>query len=221
LIRFLDVQASFLATTGRYSEAESLWSRALRIGEKTYAGDSFQYQELFLHLGQAYTMTGDEKSAETMFRRFLAIRRPQVGLSVVTEAVVRAELARTYTNLQRFKEAEPLLLESVRVVESTPNKMPVAFALILSYFGDYYMARGRWAEAEVPYRKALKMREDTLGENAPDVAASMLSLSKALRKLHNKQEAEQLVERASCIMALQKDPLYTGHTIDVRALRQK
>ena len=127
----------------------------------------------------------------------------------------------TYTNLQKFQEAEPLLVESIRMVESRPDKVPLAHALILSYFGDYYMARSQWPEAEIQYRKALKMREDMLGESAPDVASAMVSLSKALRKLHRKQEAEQLLERASCIMVLQKNPLYTGRSVDVRALAPK
>ena len=220
LILFLDVQASFLTTTGKYSEAEKLWRKALQIGKKAYPGDGFEYEEVFLHLGQAYATVGDERSAEEMFRSFLAIQKP-VGTPSVTEAVVRAELGKTYTNLQNFKQAEPLLLESVRMIEGIPGKVPLAHALILSYFGDYNMARAQWTDAEVQYRKALKMREDMLGESAPDVAASMLSLSKALRKLHRKQEAEQLLERASCIMVLQKNPVYTGGTIDVRALGQK
>lgn len=221
LIRFLDVQASFLTTTGKYSEAEKLWRRALEIGKHAYPGGGIQYEEVFLHLGQAYATTGDERSAEEMFRSFLAVQKSGNGMQTVTEAVVKAELAKTYTNLQNFKEAEPLLLESVRTVEAMPGKVPQAHALILSYLGDYYTARSQWADAEVQYRKALKMREDMLGETAPDVAASMLSLSKALRKLHRKPEAEQLLERASCIMALQKNPLYTGATVDVRALGQK
>ena len=219
-IRFLDVQASFLTTTGKYSEAEKLWRKALQIGKKAYAGDGLQYEEVFLHLGQAYATAGDERSAEEMFRSFLAIQKP-IGTPGVTEAVVRAELGKTYTNLQNLKQAEPLLLESVRMIEATPGKVPLAHALILSYLGDYYMARGQWSDAEVQYRKALKMREDMLSESSPDVAASMVSLSKALRKLHRRPEAEQLLERASCIMVLQKNPVYTGGVVDVRALGQK
>lgn len=221
LIRFLDVQASFLTTTGRYSEAEKLWHKALQIGKEAYPGGGFQYEEVFLHLGQAYAAVGDEKSAEDMFRSFLAIKKPATEMQTVTEAVVKAELGKTYTSLQNFKEAEPLLLESVRMVEAMPGKVPLAQALILSYLGDYYMARSQWSDAEVQYRKALKMREEMQGETSPDVAASMVSLSKALRKLHRKQEAEQLMERASCIMVLQKNPAFTGNTIDVRSLGQK
>ena len=221
LIHFLDVQASFLTTTGKYSDAERVWQKALRIGQRAYPGDAFPYEEIFLHLGQTYATAGDEKSAEEMFRRLLEIHKPAGGMTTVAEAVVRAELAATYTHLRDFKQAEPLLLESVRMIQSTPGDVPLAHALILSYFGDYYMARSQWADAEIQYRKALAMREQMLGETAPDVAASMVSLSKALQKLHRKQEAEQLLERASCIMVLQKNPVYTGGTVDIRSLNAK
>jgi tetratricopeptide (TPR) repeat protein len=221
LIDFLDVRASFLSTTGKYSEAERVWKRALQIGGKAYPHDDSRYDEVFLHLGQAYSVVQDYRPAEEMFRRFLAIDRPRAGADAAIRAVATAELARIYMEQRRFVDAEPLFSKSVQMIESERNHVPVAYSLIRSYFGDYYMARSKWSEAETQYRSALKLREAMLGEDAPDVAASMLSLSKALGKLHRKKEAEQYQAQAASIVASQKNPAYRGDTVDVRAFRQQ
>ena len=60
---------------------------------------------------------------------------------------------------------------------------------------------------------------DVLGENNT-VAQCMLSLSKALKKLHLKEEAKQLEARANAILANRKF-LFQENTVDVMALRRQ
>ena len=221
LIHFVDAQASFLATTGRYSEAEKLWKQAIEIGEKAYPGQERNYDEVFLHLGQVYAITHDYGSAEAMFQRFLAIDKQAIGPSAAIRAVATAEIARIYTDEHKYGNAELLFSQSLQMMESERNKVPLSYSLIQSYLGDYYMERSRWRDAEKQYRNALQMRIAMLGEHASDVAASMVSLSKALRKLHRKKEANQYLAQASSIAAVQQNPVYRAETIDVRAFREK
>jgi len=83
------------------------------------------------------------------------------------------------------------------------------------------MERSRWKDAEAQYRGALKLRTTMLGENSTDVATSMFSLSKALRKLHRKKEADQYFAQAVAIVASQKNPSYKMDTVDVRSFHPK
>jgi tetratricopeptide (TPR) repeat protein len=221
LIRFLDTEASLLTMTGKYTEAERLWKRALEIGKEAYPGDEGKYGEVLLHLGQSYAVVGDDQPAKNMLQRFLATDNETAGPDGAVRAVATAELARIFTDQHKYTDAEPLFLQSIHILEGQPGQVPLSDALVHSYFGDYYMERSRWKDAEAQYRTALGLRSAMLGDNAPDVAASMFALSKALRKLHRKQEAKQYLARASAIMAFQKNPLYTGDTIDVRAFRGK
>ncbi len=216
LIKFLDIHASFLSTIGRYAEAEKLWTRALQIGEKAYPNDDAKFDEVLLHLGQTYSALGDYKSAEETFRRFLYIRKPS-GPDGTARAVVTAEIARVYMQQRRYKDAEQYLNRSVNMMEAARDPVPQVYSLIRSYFGDYYMARSKWLDAELQYRSALQMRQAMLGKSSPDVAATMCSLAKALQKLHRKQEAAQYLTQAAAIMESQKNPAYAGATIDVGA----
>jgi uncharacterized protein HemY len=156
-----------------------------------------------------------------MFRRLLAIEKPMAGADAAIRAVVTAEVARMYMERHRYGDAEPLFSKCFQMIESERTNVPVAYSLIQSYFGDYYMARSKWPEVEAQYRSALKLRQAKFGDDAPDVAASMLALSKALGKLHRKREAEQYRAQAMSIVASRKNPAYSGDTIDIRAFRQR
>ena len=219
-IRFFDVRASFLSSTGKYSEAERAWQQALQIGEKVYPHNEDKYDEVLLHFGQLQSIIGEYKSAEDMLQRFLAVKKPLAGSDVAIRAVATAELARMYAQQHKYNDAEPLFSKSVQMIDSEPRQVPIANSLIRTYFGDYYMARSKWTEAEAQYRAALQLRQAMLGENAPDVALSMFALSKALTKLHKKDEAKEYQSRAASIIAAQKNAFFSADTIDVRALGQ-
>ncbi len=193
----------------------------MEIGENAYPGDDSEYNEVFLHLGQAYAILQQYPSAEEMFQRFLASEQRTTSPGALVRAVVGAELGRVYTDQHKYAAAEPLFLQSLKVVECERDKVPLSYALVQGYLGDYYMERSKWQDAEVQYRSALTMRIAVLGENAPDVAATLIGLSKALRKLHRKKEADAYMAQASSIIAFQKNPAYTKETIDVRTFRQK
>jgi outer membrane protein assembly factor BamD (BamD/ComL family) len=85
--------------------------------------------------------------------------------------------------------------------------------------GDYYMARGDWSNAQARYSEALRIQQSVLGENRA-VAVSMIALSKALKKLHLKDQARNLMARAKTILSSHTDPLQQA-TVDVMALRRQ
>jgi tetratricopeptide (TPR) repeat protein len=222
LIIFLDSQASLQCHSGHFTNAEKDWLRALRIAEKAFGDDARRYAAILMHLGEMYSGLGDYTAAERLFRRCLAgYERESTQLSV-TQAVMMSELAAVYTKLNNFSAAGPLVLRSIEIVNAAVNvnSVPLGNALVLSRAGDYYMVRHDWRTAEKEYRRALKLREDTLGDH-PLVASSLRSLSESLRKLNRKNEAKDDLARAKQILAIQNDPAYLGATVDVRAFQAK
>jgi tetratricopeptide (TPR) repeat protein len=165
-----------------------------------------------------YAILGEYKPAEEFLKRSLAAHQDAQGFAAVARAVVQSELATVYGKTHRYSEADPLFQQALQVVDSVEHGVPVGCALVLSRSGDYEMSRHNWQAAESEYRRALKLREATVGDQ-PIVAASLTALSQALQKLHRKQEAKNCRERAAQILAVQKHPLNIGQTIDVRAFR--
>jgi tetratricopeptide (TPR) repeat protein len=219
LIQHLDTQAAYLVVSGRYSEAQKEWSRALKIGQSNYGPDGREYDNILVHRGQAGTLYGDYELAEQMFRQYLQIEDRVSNERTVSHAVAAGELAHVYAQRHKFMEAQPWFDDALGVFNNNPEGAPLVHSMLLIYLGDFYMAQQQWSNAEVPYRQALEIQEKVLGDHHA-VAASMISLSKALQKLHLKDEAKDLVARAKAIAAAEKNS-FQAQTVDVLALRRQ
>jgi tetratricopeptide (TPR) repeat protein len=219
LIRHFDAQAAYLVVTGRYSEAQKDWNRALEIGKFNYGSNDSRYDNILIHFGQGAALFGDYQAAAQMFRRFLEIEDGLSNIRTTARAVAAGELAHVYLRLHKFSEARTWFDQAIGAFNSNPDEAPLVHSIILSYFGDFFMAQEDWSNAQLQYRQALSIQQKVLGESDA-VAASMISLSKALRKLHLKDEAKDLVARAKTIVAAEKNPVQ-DQTVDVLALRNQ
>lgn len=219
-IQILDSQASLLSRTGRYADAQRAWTQAIEIAERAVGKDSPEYDYPLLHLAQTDSAIGDYESAQKLFERFLAIERRVVPQGSIPQAVTMAQLGKVYVRLGEYPNAESLLIKSVYLMDTIPDKVPLAYAEVLSYLGNYWAAQRRWSDAENPYRGALEMRQQVLGNNHL-VAQSMASLSEVLEKLKRKDEAKKLKTQAEEIMAAQRSAFYNHDTVDITAFRAK
>jgi tetratricopeptide (TPR) repeat protein len=217
LIGHLDIQAAYLAVTNRYSEALKEWNRALQVRSANFGSDSAHYAFLLLHSGQARAVYGDYHRAEELFREYIAIEERGSPARSITGAVAAAELGHAEVVLHNWPEARHWLDQAMAVFNLVPHQTPLFYSMALSYRGDYDMARRNWSQAEQEFRRALEIRKRVLGDNRA-TAASMISLSGALRKLHRKPEAKEWIARAQAIMAADKNP-FQNQTVDVLALR--
>ncbi len=219
LVRHLDIQAAFLMVTGKYSDAQKHWTRALAIGKAVYGPDSPKYDDVFVHYGQGSALWGDYKTAEEMFKRYLSIEGDSILTTPTARAVAIGELARVYTQERRYDDAEQSFTTAIQLVNKKPDEAPLVRSMILSYFGDYYMARQDWSAAQTQYREVLRIQQSVLGENRA-VASSMISLSNALGKLHLKKEAHDLMTQAKAILASRKN-VADNATVDIMSLRRE
>ncbi len=191
LIRHFDSQAAYLVVAGRYSEAQKDWNRALEIGKSNYGPDGREYDNILVHFGQANALNGNYDAAAQMFRRYLAIEDRLSDVPITSRAVAAAELAHVYVLQHKYPQAQCWFDDALGILKKNPEDAPLMRSMVLSYLGDHYMAQQDWSNAQLQYRQALTMQQNVLGENHA-VAASMILLSKALRKLHSKDEAKQL-----------------------------
>jgi len=219
LIRHLDTQAAYKSLLGQYNEAQRLWRKAIILRESLYGPQGYQYDNVLMHFGQASVHLGDYQTAKEMFQRYLTIESGVARPLTTPRALVTGELANLMTQQHQYTEAEPLFQQAIELIRVGPEKSPLSLSLILCYYGDYFMAREDWTNAEQRFRQAVALQEGILGDTRV-VASSMDSLSKALRKLHRKKEAEVLAAKAESIRASQPDLLYSRNTVDVQTLRQ-
>ncbi|HEX5230559.1 MAG TPA: tetratricopeptide repeat protein [Bryobacteraceae bacterium] len=219
MIRHFDTQAAYNLVTGHYSEAHKDWDRALDVGRINFGPESPKYASILVHIAQGSSILGDYKLAEQLLRQYLAVKARGVSATPLELAVAQGELGHVCVQLHRLPEAQSWLDESTKAFNSHPEAAPLERSMVLSYRGDLSMAQHDWADAQWQYREALQIQQNVLGENKV-VASSMLSLSKALQKLHLKDQAKQLAARAKAILSLRRDPALEN-TVDIMALRRQ
>jgi CHAT domain-containing protein/tetratricopeptide (TPR) repeat protein len=183
----------------RYFEAETLYKRALATRER--AGGAMQKEVadiLFLHLGLLYAEQGRHAEEEAAFKRALVIQEKIQGsdpLSRITTVGIVSMLTGVYEHLGRYEDAEAFAKRYVAAAEREPMLADLAFGL--SELARIHSVRGRNAEAEALYKRALAAQESNKNPGEKQFLAQYLnSLSDLYYRQRRYAEAEALAKRA-------------------------
>ena len=137
--------------------------------------------------------------ALTAFQRAMALADPNSATEwqAWTEAAVSA--ASVLHDLARYAEAEPLLRNSLRLMEVNGGPNSPGVAVILNNLARLLQATNRLSEAEPLLRRALAIFERSHGPDHPYVATDLDNLAELLLATNRLREAEPLFRRALAI----------------------
>jgi tetratricopeptide (TPR) repeat protein len=99
----------------------------------------------------------------------------------------------------RYREAEPLLQQALRIRERHLGAEHLGTATSLNNLADLYRAQGKYREAEPLYGRALSIHEQQLGIEHPNTALSLDNLAALYKEQGKCVEAEPLLQRALSI----------------------
>jgi tetratricopeptide (TPR) repeat protein len=100
----------------------------------------------------------------------------------------------TYTTWKQGERLLPHALLSLHRAAAQEASLPLAS--LASKAAQYLHERGRYAQAELLYQRALRIREQVLGPEHPEVAASLNSLANLSWEQGQYPGAERLLQRA-------------------------
>ena len=157
-------------------------------------------------IGDVYSSLGLDDRALVPRREALAIRRRRHSGPHPELAKAINDLASTYLEQRRYREAEALYREALVMKRSLldpffsvlggPGKEEVDAAKTTSNLATTLKGLRRYEEAEGLYRQALDVRIRRLGPAAPDVARTLRNLASLLELVGEHAEALELAERA-------------------------
>ncbi|MCA9300341.1 MAG: serine/threonine protein kinase [Phycisphaerales bacterium] len=138
--------------------------------------------------------------------------RPEFEKDLFT---IRNNLSGAYLELGRFKDAAPILAETLEAKrrdlgDRDPSTLTSAFNLAGLYF-----SLGEMSEAERLYREAWEGRASVLGEADPKTLSSATMLGRVLGERGEYDEAASIIEGALAIAEERLDP---GHQEHVRLI---
>jgi tetratricopeptide (TPR) repeat protein/predicted Ser/Thr protein kinase len=201
------VLVSVLTAEGDLAEAESLYATASDVyrrytGEQSlaYAGCFVRGAALELAFGGAHV----DRAAD-MYSRVRTAWPP--GSGPLPDMYVRATLGLARADLMRghIEEARAESEDLLRLINATPERkyLPDQEAGALRLLGVSLLRLGRSAEAEVPLRRALELREQIDDPDGIWLAQARISFAEWLLEGGRAAEARHLLERAALAQSRQ------------------
>lgn len=185
-----------LARQGRFEEALDRLDAALAVFEKAHPDGHEQLEAAASSIAHACEDAGLTDRAEAAYRRTAAEAARAFGDPSRELARSRDELAAFLRDQQRPDEAIVAYTDALAALEPVAGSAALELAEPLTWRGRLAFHRGRRAEAEADFRRAVQIREQGLGEGHPDVAASLNELGFALRAQDRPDAAEDAFKTA-------------------------
>jgi len=130
-----------------------------------------------------------------------AVRRLDAGslrAQPLVEAAARASLARTFSGLGRYPDAEHEYRAALALVRSLPGH-DADVANTEAGLAEQLTFEDKLPEAEALQREALRLRTQWLGPDDPVVAQSLNGLAITIRREGKMQQAEELYRKALAV----------------------
>jgi tetratricopeptide (TPR) repeat protein len=196
LLSFICRVATYLSHRARFAEAESLYQRALQIGEATRQNEDALMAEALHGLARLYREQGKYEEAEPLYQRALVIRERVLGSEHVLVSETLNELANIYQRQRRYEEAEPLYLQAVRIREQELGMQHAQLASPLYNLAELYRRQGRYEEAEPLYQRSLSIGKHVFGPEHVEIGHSLNGLAMFYFVQDKDEMAEPLYQQA-------------------------
>ncbi|KAF6817935.1 Kinesin light chain 5, partial [Colletotrichum sojae] len=156
--------------------------------------DRLERSKLLTNVSWYLVMLGDYSRAEVIVQEAVSTRTELLGQEHPDTLTSVANLASTYRNQGRWKEAEELEVRvmetSLRVLgEEHPNTLTSVANLASTFWNQ-----GRWTEAEELFVRVMETRKRVLGEEHPSTLTSMHNLAFTWKNQERWEDATQLLQ---------------------------
>ena len=206
-VESMNSQILRLYRQGKYREALTLASDALRYSEDTLGPNAPETADCLNDLGGMYQSLGDYTNAETMFKQGLEIREKILGPEHQYTARNLDNLGTLYTQMGRYTDAEPLLERALAINEKVLGEKSRATSISLASLSNLYLATGDYPKAEVYEERAMKIVEE-IEPKSPDVATGLQNLAAIDLSMGNYAKAEPLLLEALDLSESKLGPLH-------------
>ncbi|HEV2708194.1 MAG TPA: FxSxx-COOH system tetratricopeptide repeat protein [Pyrinomonadaceae bacterium] len=200
LARSLHHLADLYREEGRFTEAESLYLRELKLWERVQRLDVRLDLTRCLHgLALLYRDWGRYDKAERLFQRAIPIRVSVLGEGSLHVAWLRGDLGELYCYVGRFDEAKTLLEDAIEVIEKTGGSRHPLVGLYLRDLATYCKLIEP-PEAEKILVRAMDIQKNLYGSDHLHIAKTLYGFARLYNETGRYEEAQNYYKRAKEIL---------------------
>ncbi len=194
--------------------AEARLLEALEIFEDELGSTHPSVASANLELGNVYQDRDDLETAESFFRKALALKRQAgAGPSQISEAVLA--LAQLFQKGGRYEEAKIMAERSLELLVEAFGEDHVSQAATLTLLGEVHRFLGEFEQAKDPLRRAIALYEKHLGPEHIQVAWPVGRLGVVFGSAGQLEEARPFFERG---LAIHRAAYGDDHPLTVQTL---
>ncbi len=187
--------AELTVTRGQPAQAEALLREALGI-QQAALRENEEVGTTMLRLGYVLNSLSQYDSAETVYRRALALRQKLFGTNSIQVADARASLAHALLFRGDYENAAVLFRTALGVFRDSLSDLHPKVRDNSFYLGDVLYRLGDYSAAETVQRENLRLDAQVLGPEHYDVVTGMNTLALLLVALGKFEESDTLFARA-------------------------
>ena len=197
--RLLTRMAYYLCERAQYSEAESLYEKALAIRKRLLGEENLTVTGSLHNLASIYSNQRRYNEAEPLCKEALAIRKRLLGEENLYVARSLISLASIYSNQRRYSEAEAVYEVTLAIYKRLLGDEHLYVAMLFKSLALFYNDWELYHEAEPYYQKALAMYKRLLSDEHSDVANCLGLLAVLYKNQGRYSEAASLYQQALLI----------------------
>ena len=122
-------------------------------------------------------------------------RRATEGENSVNYAMAKAMAAGAYRELGDYAKAEEYIKDAYMTIVTQQGEENVPASVILNGMGLLYKRQGKFERGVDAYERALKIREELLGEDHPDALATRHSLGELYIDMGQGDKGQELLNQ--------------------------
>jgi tetratricopeptide (TPR) repeat protein len=211
LARQLNNLGGFRFDRGEYGRAESLFTRAVALGQP----------DAVLNLAATLRAEARYSEAEAMYQRALALRESEAPRSPNRIASALCGLALLYRDTARFAEAEKMARRALDLRQQAAERDETSIAWTLNLVGMLAQAQERTAEAASLFQQALDTAEKAPSPDALTMADILINMGNAERTSGDLGNAERHLDRAIRELGDKGDRVRTAAALNGLALVER
>ncbi|HEY7057303.1 MAG TPA: CHAT domain-containing tetratricopeptide repeat protein [Vicinamibacterales bacterium] len=210
--------AEIRRTSGKLSDAEQTFMRALDVNTHVLGRDDPRTAFTMLRLAAFYNATDDYRRAEPLATESLAIAEGALGPThprIVTFLIV---VALVHQRVEDYQRAVPELERALAIAERAFEGNDFRVLSVVNNLGDFYSLLHDYGRAVPMLTRSLQGIEHTFGPDHPNVAVPLGNLGIIAREQKDYPRALEMLTRAEAIREKSlglKNPLTASSMINI------
>jgi tetratricopeptide (TPR) repeat protein len=176
----------------KWAEAEQLLMRSLQIAK----GNPMKTAEVYSGLSTLYACQGNVVKSDEMEAAALAAAESGPAKATPSNPEDAELLGRLLLHAKRYAEAEPVLLQTLKMQEERYGADHLLVADSLVNLAKTYVSEGRLSAAEPLYKRAIAICEKQTPPCNGQLAVALSMYAELLEKMKRTDEAKQLYNRS-------------------------